>query len=58
MTVLSVNLNNFNVNLGDNNYEEDDPEIIIYVRLLAWHIKFKKGKALKKELNEELILVA
>ena len=25
------------------------------IRLLAWHIKFEKRKALKKELNEKLI---
>ena len=29
---------------------------IIHVRLLAWHIKFEKRKAVKKELNEELML--
>ena len=28
------------------------------VRLLAWHSKFEKRKALKKEFNEELMLVA
>ena len=28
------------------------------VRLLAWHIKFKKCKALEKELNEELMPIA
>ena len=27
------------------------------IRLLAWHIKFEKLKALKKELNEELIFI-
>ena len=27
-------------------------------RLLAWHIRFEKRKALKKELNEELMPVA
>ena len=32
--------------------------IIIYVRVLAWHIKFEKHKAFKKELNEELMPVA
>ena len=35
-------------NLDDNNYNEGDPEIIIHVRLLAWHIKFEKCKAHKK----------
>ena len=55
MGILSVNLNNilfyFILNLNnrdDTNYEEDDPDTIIHVRLLAWHSKFEKRKALKK----------
>ena len=56
MGILGVNLNN--INLADSNYDEDDPETIIHIRLLAWHIKLEKSKALKKELNEELMLVA
>ena len=39
----------------DNNFDKYDPDTIIHVRLLAQHIKFEKSKALKKELNEELI---
>ena len=31
----------------------EDPETIIHIRPLAWHIKFGKCKALKKELNEK-----
>ena len=27
---------------------EDGHDTIIHIRLLAWHIKFEKGKALKK----------
>ena len=54
--ILSIDLNN--INLDDTNCDEDDPETIIYMRLLSWHIKFEKLKALKKELNEELMLVA
>ena len=46
MGILNINLNN--INLGDNNYDEDDPDTIIHVRLLAWHIKFEKRKELKK----------
>ena len=56
MGILGVNLNN--INLADSNYDEDDPETIIHIRLLAWHIKLENSKALKKELNEELMLVA
>ena len=49
--ILSVDLNNIN-------YDEDEPGTIIHARLLACHNKFKKRKALKKELNEELMPVA
>ena len=45
MGILSVNLNNI---YFDNNFDGDDPDAIIPVRLLAWHSKFKKCKALKK----------
>ena len=30
---------------------------LIYIRLLTWHNKFEKRKALKKELSEELMPV-
>ena len=46
MGVLSIDLNN--INLDDSNYNEDGPETIIHVRLLAWHSKFEKHKAPKK----------
>ena len=46
MGILSVDVNN--TNLDDTNYYEDGPESIIYARLLAWHIKFEKRKAFKK----------
>ena len=52
--IFNIDLNNNN--LDDTNYEEDDPDIIIHVRLLVWHTKFEKGKTLKKEFNEELML--
>ena len=48
MGILSIDLNN--INLDDPNYDEDSPEIIIHVRLLAWHSKFETHKALNKEL--------
>ena len=44
MGILSTDLNNINVD--DTNYYEDDPETIIHIRLLAWHIKFEKRKVL------------
>ena len=54
--ILNIDLNN--TNLEDTNYDKDDPNTIIHARLLACHIKFEKRKALKKELNEDLMLIA
>ena len=48
MGILNIDLNN--VNLDDTNYNEDDPETVIHLRLLVWHIKFEKHKPLKKSL--------
>ena len=39
-------------------FNEDDPDPDIHVRLLAWHNKFEKRKALKKDISEELISLA
>ena len=39
------------------NYDEDDPDIIIYIRLFAWHIRFEKRKELKKQLHGELLFI-
>ena len=38
MGSLNIDLNN--INLDDTNHEEDDPNTIILIRLLARHIKF------------------
>ena len=46
MGILSIDLNN--INLDDTNYDVDDLETIIHIRLLAWYIKFAKRKTLKK----------
>ena len=43
MGIFGVNLN---INL-DNNFDEDDSDTIILIRLLAWHSKSKKCKTLK-----------
>ena len=55
--ILNIDLNNINL---DNNFDEDDPDTVIFIRLVAWHIKFIKYgvKHLKKELNEKLMPVA
>ena len=55
MGILNTDLKNINL---DDNFDEDDPDTIILIRLLAWHSKFEKRKALKKELNEELMEIA
>ena len=56
MGIFNIDLNN--INLDDTNYDEDDPDTIILIRLLAWHSKFKKRKKLQKMISEELIPVA
>ena len=55
MGILNTDLNNINF---DNIFDEDDPDTVILIRLLAQHIKFEKGKAFKKKLNEGLMPVA
>ena len=54
MGILKIDVTNMNL---DNTFDEDGHDTIIHIRLLAWHIKFEKRKALKK-INEELIPVA
>ena len=54
MGIFSIYLNN--INLG-NNFDEDDPDTIILIRLLAWHSKFKKRKSLKK-ISKKLMPIA
>ena len=45
MGIRNIDLNNINL---DKNFDEDDPDTIILIRPLAWHIKFDKRKELKK----------
>ena len=54
MGILGIDLNNITF---DDNYHQHDPKTIIQVRVLAWHIKCEKPKALKKRLNIELMLI-
>ena len=44
MGILNIDLNNINL---DHNFDEDDPDIIILIRLLAWH-NLKNTRNLKK----------
>ena len=55
MGIINIDLNN--INLDVTNYDENGPETITYITLLAWNIKFEKRKAFKKELNEVLMLL-
>ena len=56
---FSDNMSIFNnISLGNNNFDEDDPETIIHVRLTAWRNRFKQRKTFKKWLTNKLMLVA
>ena len=44
--ILNADLTNNNL---DNNFDEDDPDTIIHIRLLTWHFKFEKRKALNSQ---------
>ena len=55
MGILNIDLNNINL---DDKFNEDNPDTIILIRILAWHNKFRKRKELKKELSEELMHAA
>ena len=47
MGILSVDF--YNIKLGDVKFDEDDPEIIIHVRLKTWHsIELNNVKDLKR----------
>ena len=54
--IVSIDLNS--INLDNINYDEDDPETIIHIIILAWHMKFEKRKTLKKEVNGKIMLIA
>ena len=41
MGILNIGLNDINL---DNNFDEDDPDTKILLRLLARHIEFEKRK--------------
>ena len=46
--ILAVDLDKINLD-NDKKFDEDDPDTVIHVRPLAWHSKFEKCKALKKD---------
>ena len=50
--ILAADLDKINLD-NDNNFDEDDPDTIIHVRLLDWRSKFKKHKTLRKRLAKK-----
>ena len=48
--IISEDLSN--INLDDVKFYEDDPETIIYVRLMDWRNRFKKRKVFKKRFKQ------
>ena len=44
LIMVELDLNNITLR---NNFDEDDTDILIFIRLFAWHIKFRKHKELK-----------
>ena len=51
----TIDLNN--ISLDDGNFDEEDLETVIHVRLTAWHNRLKQHKAHKK-VSKELMPVA
>ena len=49
MDIISVNLNNINL---DSNFDKDDPNIVIHIRLFAWRSNLKKRKMCLKKSGE------
>ena len=47
-----------NINLDDDNFDVDDPETTIHVRLMTWCNRYKQLKACKKEKSKELMPIA
>ena len=47
-----------NISLDDDNFDDDDPETIIHVRLIAWCNRYEQRKACKKWISKELFSVA
>ena len=48
MGILNIDINNINL---DDKFDKDDLDIIILITLLAWHVKSRKHKELKKRVQ-------
>ena len=56
--ICALILHSVILNLDDDNFDEDDTEVIIYIRLMDWCNRYKQRKARKKEIRKELMPVA
>ena len=54
----TIDLNDNNLGDDGNNFDEDDPETINHVRLVAQRNRFKQRKACKKVIRKELMPVS
>ena len=52
LSTLIVNPDN--INLDDVNFDEDNPDTIIYVRLIAWRNRRKQRRASKKRYKQRI----
>ena len=52
MCLVIIDLNN--INFDDDNFDEDDPINIVFVRDIAWCNRFKQHKTCKKKIGNEL----
>ena len=48
--IFAVDLHEIDLD-NDNNFDEDDPDTIIHVRLVAWHSECENRKVFKKNNN-------
>ena len=53
-----VTIDHNNINLNDDNFDEDDPINIVFVRLIAWCNRFKQSKAGGNNIDKKLLPIA
>ena len=56
MGILNIDVNN--IDLDYTNYKEDNPDTIILIILLAWHIKFETRNKLKIKISKKFMPMA
>ena len=56
MGILNIDLKN--IDLDYTNYKEDNPDTIILIILLAWHIKFETRNKLKIKISKKFMPMA